>query len=117
EGDRQYLVSGGMVMERGEVWWADLPEPIGHRPVVLVSREKAVQVREQIIVAIVTSRVRGLDSEVPIGTEDALPKSCVINCDVLHTVPKTVLTKRITVLSPTKQEALNDALRYSLGLE
>jgi mRNA interferase MazF len=28
-------------MKRGEVWWATLPEPVGRRPVVLLSRNAA----------------------------------------------------------------------------
>jgi mRNA interferase MazF len=104
-------------MERGEVWWVDLPEPIGHRPVVLVSRERAIRVRDAIVVAQVTSRIRQIAVEVPLGPEDGMPKPCVVNCDVLHTIPKSDFTKRIMVLSPAKRQALDVALRYSLGLD
>lgn len=38
-------------MDRGEVWWADLPSPVGRRPVLIVTRSAAVAVRDQVVVA------------------------------------------------------------------
>lgn len=35
-------------MRRGEVWWADLPAPVGRRPVLLLSRDRAYAVRNAI---------------------------------------------------------------------
>ena len=103
-------------MRRGEVWWADLPPPVGRRPVVLVSRDRAIQVREAITVALVTAVARNIPSEVPLSRRDGLPKNCVINCDVLETIPKLLMRERIAILSGPKQERLDEALRFSLGL-
>src|SRR5580765_8562664 len=97
------MAQRAVVMDRAEIWWADLPEPIGRRPVVLISRHKAIQVRENVVIAQVTSRIRGLLCEVPLDAEDGVPKPCVINCDVLHTVPKACLTQRISGLSSAKR--------------
>src|SRR5258706_6960185 len=104
-------------MQRGEVWWANLPEPVGHRPVVLVTRNQGIQVREVVSVVEVTTRIRHISAEVSLGMEDGLPKVCVANCDVITTIPKTQLDKRITALSAVKLQLLDDALRYSLGLD
>jgi len=49
-------------MRRGEVWWADLPLPVGRRPVVLLSRNEAYQVRDNVTVAPVTTRIRVIPS-------------------------------------------------------
>ena len=38
-------------MKRGEVWWANLPKPVGRRPVVLLSRNAAYPVRASVTVA------------------------------------------------------------------
>ena len=38
-------------MKRGEVWWAELPPPTGRRPVVLLSRDEAYEVRALVIIA------------------------------------------------------------------
>jgi len=44
-------------MRRGEVWWAEQPEPIGRRPVVLLSRDEAYKVRNAVTVAQVTTTI------------------------------------------------------------
>jgi len=104
-------------MKRGEVWWAELPPPAGTRPVVLLSRNDAYAVRQLIVIAPVTTRVRGILSEVPLGVEDKLPKPCVINADVIQTIPKVILKRRVTALSPAKAAALDAALRFALALD
>ena len=103
-------------MQRGEVWWARLPSPAGRRPVVLVSRDRAIQVRDSVTIVQITGTVRNIPVEVPLGTEDGLSKRCVANCDVIVTIPKEFLEERITRLSAIKQDALNEALRFSLDL-
>ncbi|MBI2167120.1 MAG: type II toxin-antitoxin system PemK/MazF family toxin [Candidatus Omnitrophica bacterium] len=103
-------------MERGEVWWAALPRPIGRHPVVILSRHRAVQVRDAVTVAEVTSRIRNIPVEVPLGPEDGMPKKCVVNLDVINTVPKKLLTERVTTLSNGKLQAVEDALKFALAL-
>ncbi len=104
-------------MHRGEVWWADLPAPAGRRPVLLLSREEAYAIRELVIVASVTTRVRGIPTEVVLEKREGLPKRCVANVDILTTIPKKSLSSRITALSDSKLAAVEHALRFSLGLE
>lgn len=103
-------------MQRGEIWWANLPPPRGIRPVVLISREKAIERRNSVTVAMLTSTIRQLPVEVRIGPEDGLPRECVINTDVLMTLEKHELKERITRLSELKMVLLNKALRFALAL-
>lgn len=102
-------------MRRGEVWWADLPAPIGKRPVVLLSRNEAYSVREQVTIAPVTTRIRGLAAEVALGPRDGLPKECVANLDSLTTVERAALRTRVTVLSRQKLKAVEKAIHFALG--
>lgn len=104
-------------MTRGEVWWAVLPDPIGARPVVLVMRSAAYAYRSVAIVAPVTSRVRGIRAEVPLGTAEGLARDSVVNCDSLHTVERSALQTRLGRLSGPKLRAVDDALRFALGLD
>ena len=103
-------------MRRGEVWWAELPAPAGRRPVVLLSRNEAYEVRELVIVAPVTSRVRRIPTEVALGRADGLPRACVANLDTITTVPKAVLTRRLAELSAERVAAIDRALRFAVGL-
>ena len=103
-------------MKRGEVWWADLPQPVGRRPVLLLSRNEAYPVRELVTIAPVTARVRRIPTEVPLGPRDGLPRSCVVNLDTVTTIPKRALGERLAALSAEKLLAVDGALKFALGL-
>jgi mRNA interferase MazF len=104
-------------MKRSEIWWAELDPPAGRRPVLLLSREEAYSVRELITVAPVTTRIRHIPSEVPLGIEDGLPRPCVINLDTITTIAKVSLIERMTVLNQEKLKAVEIALHFALGME
>ena len=104
-------------MKRGEIWWAELPRPAGRRPVILLSRDEAYEVRQLVTVAPVTTRVRGIPVEVPLGQNDGMPRECVANRDTVTTIPKDALRERLTVLSRSKMTAVDAALRFALGLQ
>jgi len=103
-------------MRRGEVWWANLPAPIGKRPVVLLSPDEAYSIRSAVTVAEVTTKVRGIPVEVPLGPEDGLPKRCVVNLDTMVTIRKELLTERVALLRKEKIEQINDSIKFALAL-
>jgi len=104
-------------MRRGEIWWAELTPPARKRPVLLLSRNEAYAVRELVTVAPVTTRMRHIPSEVPLGPEDGLPKPCVANLDTITTIAKKSLQERLVTLSSEKLKAVEAALHFALGLE
>ncbi len=104
-------------MKKGEIWWAELPKPAGRRPVILLSRDEAYQVRKLVTVAPVTTRVRGIPVEVALGPKDGMPHECVVNLDTITTIPKDALRERLTVLSRSRMTAVDGALRFALGLQ
>jgi mRNA interferase MazF len=104
-------------MRKGEVWWAQLPSPVGRRPVVLLSRDEAYAVRNAVTVAEVTSTIRGIPVEVTLGPEDGLPKKCVVNLDTIVTIRKDLLTERIGMLRDEKVAQINFAIKFALSLQ
>ena len=96
-------------MHRGEVWWAKLPSPVGKWPVLLLSRDTAYQVRTSITVGVITRTIRHIPVEVPLDIEDGMPEKCVANLDDIMTVPKSLLSERITTLSRGKMALVNRA--------
>jgi mRNA interferase MazF len=104
-------------VKRGEIWWAELPRPAGRRPVILLSRDEAYEVRRLVTVAPVTTRVRGIPVEVPLGPKDGMPRECVVNLDTVTSIPKDALKERLTILSRAKMTAVERALRFALGLQ
>lgn len=103
-------------MKRGEIWWANLELPAGRRPVLLLSRNESYASRALIVVASITTRIRNIPSEVPLGQEDGLPRDCVANLDVIATIAKASLQERLASLSAEKLEAVETAIHFSLGL-
>jgi len=103
-------------MRRGEVWWAELPAPAGRRPVLLLSRNEAYVVRQLVTVTPVTTRIRRIPTEVPLGPEEGLPKPCVADLDTITTIPKQSLAQPIGLLSREKLAEVERALRFALAL-
>jgi mRNA interferase MazF len=103
-------------MKRGEIWWANLDPPSGKRPVVLLSRNEAYEIRTSITVAPLTRTIRGIPVEVSLEAKDGLAKSCVINLDCVSTIPKRLLESKITGLSAEKMRLVGEAIRFALDL-
>ena len=103
-------------MKRGEVWWARLPQPVGTRPVVLLSRDEAYPVREKVTIAPITTSKRGLATEVSLGSQDGMPKDCVVDLDSIATIRKDSLTDQICRLTSEKMDQVHQAIRFALDL-
>jgi mRNA interferase MazF len=101
-------------MRRGEIWWAKLPQPVGDRPVLILTRDEVVNSIGGIVVAIVTRTIRGLRTEVPLGRHQGLPIESVANFDNLLTVPRDRLVRRMGACDETKIEEVNRALKFAL---
>jgi len=84
--------------------------------VLLLSRDEAYNVRSLIIVAPVTTRIRHIPSEVPLGIDDGMPQDCVANLDTITTIPKDCLQSRLTILSTKKLKEVEAAIRFALGI-
>ena len=93
------------------------PRPAGRRSVILLSCDEAYEARRLVTVAPVTTRVRRIPVEVPVGPKDGMPRECVANLDTVTTIPKDALRERLSVASRSKMTAVDAALRFALGLE
>ena len=99
------------------MWWADLPPPDRRRPVVLLSRGLAYDVRGQVTVAPVTTRIRRISAEVRLGAADGMPRECVVNLDNINTIGKHLLLQFMVDLTQQKMSDVEDAIRFALGME
>lgn len=80
----------------------------------MLTRDEAIPRLRNVVVALVTSRKRGLPSEVALGPEDGMPQECAIAFDNLRTVPKVLLTEPITALRVGRLDELCRALNRSV---
>ena len=104
-------------MTQFEIWWANLPEPAGRRPVLLLSRPDAYSYLKKFVVAEVTTTIRNIPAEVPLGKREGMEKLCVVNFDNLRTVPRQALAKRISKLGKHRISEVKRAVGYALGWE
>ena len=112
-------------MERGEVWWAELPDPVAsepgfRRPVVIVSSNAFNRSRIRTVLAVVlTSNLRL--SEAPgnvllVAAESGLPKDSVANVSQVVTLDKGFLSSRSGRIPPRGMKAIDEGLRLALAL-
>ena len=101
-------------MRQYELRWAHMPEPIGRRPVLLLTRSAAYAYLNKIIVAEVTATVRGIPKEVALGRREGLPRPSVANLDNVHVVAKGVVGDRIGALPTSREREVKRALGYAL---
>ena len=102
-------------MKQFEIWWADLREPAGRRPVLLLTRNSAYSYLNKFIAVEITSTVRHIASEVPLGPAQGLPRDCVANCDNLRIVAKSSLTAHAGSLDSTRWIEVKRAVGAALG--
>lgn len=94
---------------RGEMWWAEEPE-IGRRPVLVLTRARAIEVLTWVLVAPATRSVRGIPTEVGLNQEDGMPEVCALTLDNVRPLRKSLLTNRISSLAPEKMDEVCRAL-------
>lgn len=104
-------------MKRGDICWANIPAPVGRRPVVVITRDSAIPVLTGVVVAPITRTIRGIASEVTVGKREGLPEPSAITCDNLTTLPKALLDPDgVGKLGARKRAELDEALRFALGI-
>ncbi len=112
-------------MHRGEIWWAELPNPVGsepgyRRPVVVVQDDTFNQSRiNTVIVVIMTSKLHLANAPGNVllpRDASGLPRDSVANVSQIFTVDKQFLTERIGSLPDALQQELDEGLRTVLYL-
>jgi mRNA interferase MazF len=114
-----------MVVERGEVWWANLDEPVGsepgyRRPMLIVQANAFNRSRLDTTVAVaLTSNLRLIDAPgnvlVP-KTASGLPKDSVANVSQVVTLDRDFLAERTGKLPARLRAAVDAGLKLVLDL-
>lgn len=102
-----------MTPQRGEVWWAEVPEA-GRRPVLVLTRDAAIGKLNKLLVAPITRTVRGIPTEVELDESDGMPKPCAVSLDNLSIIDTWALTNRICTLDMIKLAAVCESLRIAV---
>jgi mRNA interferase MazF len=98
----------------GEVWFADVPGD-KRRPVLVLSRDPMGRLLHSVICAPITSRIRGLTTEVPLGRDAGVAQKSVANFDNTFLLSRRRLVRRLGRAKPATMEAACRALVIATG--
>lgn len=114
-----------MVIHRGDIWWANLPSPVGsepgyRRPVLIVQNDGFNRSQIQTVIAVILTSNLNL-SKAPGNVylprnQTSLPKDLVVNVSQIVTIDKAFLTEKITCLDEDLMEGIDEGLRLVLYL-
>ena len=106
---------------RGEIRWYTFRLPDKRRPVLLLARNDATDVLNEIIVVPITRTIRGLAAEVVLTSSDGMPTTCALNFDHLSLAQRDRLGASLRTLPddrwPDVERALLTACGFSAGRE
>jgi mRNA interferase MazF len=100
-----------VAVRRGEVWLAELDKT---RPVIVLTRDPLGRLLHSVVVAPVTSTVRGLSTEVPLGSEDGIRHPSVANLDTVQLLSRERFRRRVGRARPATVTALCAALSIAV---
>lgn len=105
-----------MVMRpsRGEVWWIEDID-LGRRPVLVLTRDSAIDVLTWVLVAPATRTVRGIPTEVSLDLDDGVPWPCALTLDNIRPVRRSLLVDRIAALDEALMQRVCTALRVAVA--
>lgn len=84
---------------------------------MIITRDVAIPLLANVSLAMITTSVRGVPTEVPVGPEHGLDHQSVVNCDNLFTMSKRGFGRRIGELDDVAARRLDHALRVALDLD
>jgi mRNA interferase MazF len=102
-------------LNRGEIWMYAFKSPDKRRPVVVLTRPEVIEFLQTVMVAPVTSTIRGAPSEVIVGVDEGLKRDSAVNLDHVQTVDKTRLKRFVGSLDASKMRQVCRALAIATG--
>jgi mRNA interferase MazF len=102
-------------VNRGEIWLFSFKPPDKRRPVLILTRQEVIPLLSTVMVAPITSAIRGAPSEVLVGVDEGLKDICAVNLDHVQTVDRRQLVHFVGSLGHEKMTAVCRALAVATG--
>ena len=102
-------------MRRGEIRWYRFSRPDKRRPVLVLTRDSAIEFLADVIIAPLTSTIRDIPTEVVLTHADGVPAECAVNLDHVQTVPKARLGSLVVTLPESRMTDVRAALLFATG--
>jgi mRNA interferase MazF len=104
-------------LSRGEIWRYRFKSPDKGRPVLVLSRQEVIPLLHTVMVAPITSTLRGAPSEVTVGIEHGLKHISAVNLDHVQTVERARLVGYVGRLGADKMRDVCQALAIAVGCD
>jgi mRNA interferase MazF len=101
---------------QGQIWWANLPDHLGWRRVLILTRDDALSKLHYVTVAPLTRTIRGIDSEVVLEPEDGVPARSAVTLDNIATIEQDLLTRHVTTLQPNRMNEVWEAIHFTFEM-
>jgi mRNA interferase MazF len=98
------------LLAQGDVWLMQTPNDKS-RPVLVVTRDAAIAVLNNVVIAPVTSTVRSIPTCIALGADKGIDRDSVASFDNLAAVPRSVLTVKLGALDQSRRHEICAALR------
>ncbi|HKE76300.1 MAG TPA: type II toxin-antitoxin system PemK/MazF family toxin [Acidimicrobiales bacterium] len=95
------------------MWWHEHPGE-GRRPYLILHRDAAIPVLNQVLAVPATRTRRGLPTEVDLDESDGMPSPCVLTLDNIRQLRPVFLVRRITTLGPARMHEVCRALHAAV---
>lgn len=102
-------------LSRGEIWYYHFSKPDKKRPVLILTRNSIIPYLNEVTIAPITTVIRGIPTEVRMGSTEGLAKESAVNLDHLQTVAKSQLKTFVGSASEEKMGEVMTALLFALG--
>jgi len=103
-------------LRQGEIWWANLPQPVGRRPVLILTRSDAVARLTNVTIAPITRTIRDNSAEVVLSPEDGVPSICAVTLENILTIRRIILDRRIVRLKAGPMREVFAAIRFVFAM-
>lgn len=89
-------------MKQGDVYWGKAVDK--RRPLMIISRSTAIPVLNRLVVAPITTKIRGIPQEIEVPNSAGLRVGCVANLDNLFAIPKQMLEGRVGTIPDARHQ-------------
>jgi len=108
----------GGAVNQGDVYWYTFRLPDKRRPVLILTRTRAISFLTNITVAPITTTIRGIPTEVVLTPrEDGVQADCSVNADNIQTIQKSSLGSYVTTISPERMREVRSAIEFAFGFD
>ena len=97
------------MISQGDIWLMEPPNN-KRRPVLIVTRNEAIGVLNNLVVAPLTTSIRAIPTCISVGPDDGIDRESNASFDNMTSIPKALLTIQLGSIGPSGPQQICAAL-------